>query len=53
MVHVCLDTSKYPRKPFVNFCQIKVIKGHEFKKVKCKVLSLGGVMHVFESKFRQ
>ena len=44
------DTSKYPPKMFVTLCQIKVIQGH---KVKCKILSLGGVIHAFRSDFRQ
>ena len=31
-----LDTSKYPSKPFVTLCQVKVIKGHEMKNDKLK-----------------
>ena len=47
------DTSKCPPKPFVNLCQDKVVQGHEVKKVKFKILGLGGVMHVFRPDFRQ
>ena len=46
------DTSKYPSKPFVTLYQghtKKVIQGHEVKKVKFKILGLGGVIHVFRS----
>ena len=39
-------------KPFVTLCQIKVIQGHEVKKVKFKVLGLGGVMRVFRLDFQ-
>ena len=46
-------TSKYPPKPFVTLCQVKVNHGHEVKKIKFKILGLGGVMHVFRSDFRQ
>ena len=47
------DTSKYPPKPFVTLCQIKVIQGQEIEKVKLIIVGLGGVMHVFRSDFRQ
>ena len=47
------DTSKYPPKPFVTLCQVKVIQGHEAKGVKFKILDLGGVIHVFRSDIRQ
>ena len=47
------DTPRCPPKPFVTLRQIKVIQGHEVKKVKFKILSLGGVIHVFGSDFRQ
>ena len=30
------DTSKYPPKPFVTLCEVKVIQGDEVKKVKFK-----------------
>ena len=47
------DTSKCPPKHFVTLCQVKVIQGHEVKKVNFKILGLGGVIHVFRSDFRQ
>ena len=47
------DASMYPTKPFVTLRQIKVIQCHKVKKVKLKVLSLGGMMHVFSSDFPQ
>ena len=47
------DTSKYPSKSFVTFCQMKVIKGQNFKKVILKILSLGWATPVFGSDFRQ
>ena len=51
MDHV-LDTFKYPLKPFVTLCQVKVTQGQEVKKVILKILYLGGVMHVLGSDFR-
>ena len=47
------DTFKYPPKPSVTLCQIKVTRGHEVKKVKFKILSFGDVIHIFGSDFRQ
>ena len=48
------DTSKYPRKSFVVFCQINVIKSQNFeKKVQFKILSMGGAVNIFGSDFRQ
>ena len=47
------DTSKYPPKSFVTLCQMRGIQGHKVKKVKFKILSLGGVLHIFGSDFRQ
>ena len=47
------NTSKYPPQSFVTFCQTKVIKGQNYEKVKFKILSLGGAIHVFGSDFRQ
>ena len=47
------DTSKYPPKSFVTLCQVKVIQGHEAKKVQFKILVLGVVIHVFRSNVRQ
>ena len=47
------DTSKCPPKPFVTLCEVKVIQGHEVKKVKLKVLGSSSVIHVFRSDFRQ
>ena len=38
------NTSKFPPKPWVTLCQIKVIQGHEVKKIKFKILSLDGVI---------
>ena len=52
MDRVC-DTSKYPPKPFVTLCKVKVIQGHEVKKVKFKIFGLGGVIHLFRPDFRQ
>ena len=40
------DNYKYPNKPLVTFCQVKVIQGHEVKEVKLKILALGVVIHV-------
>ena len=31
-------TSKYPPKPFVTWCQVKAIQGHEVKEFKSKFL---------------
>ena len=47
------NTFKYPPKPFVTRCQIKAIQGQEVKKVKYKILGLGGVIHVYRSDFLQ
>ena len=47
------DTSKYPPKPFVTLRQVKAIQGHEVKRVKFKILCLGGVIHVLRSGCRQ
>ena len=46
------DTSWYPPKPFVTLCQVKLIQGHEIKKVKFKIGGLVGMMHAFRSDFR-
>ena len=43
------DTSKYPPKPFVTLCKIKVNQGQELKKVIFRIFSLGGMIHVFWS----
>ena len=48
------DTSKYPPKLFVDLCQVKVIQGHEVKKVQIlKRIGLDDVIHVLRSDFRQ
>ena len=47
------DTFKYPPKPLVTLCQIKVIQGHKVKKVKFNILSLGILIHVLMSHFHQ
>ena len=47
------DTSKDLPKPFVTLCQTKDIQSHEVKKFKFKFLSLGYVLHVLWSNFRQ
>ena len=35
------DTSKYPTKPFVTLCQVKVINGHEAKKDEIENFGFG------------
>ena len=52
MDRVC-DACEYPPKPIVDLCQVKVIHGHEVKKIKFKILGLDGVIQVFRSDFRQ
>ena len=47
------NTTKYPPKPFVILCEVKVNQGREAKKIKFKILGLIGVIHVFRSDFRQ
>ena len=47
------DTPKYPPKPFVTLCKVKIIQGHEVKKVKFIILGFRGVIHVFRSDFLQ
>ena len=48
------DTSKYVSpKSLVTLCQMKGIQDHNVKKVKFKILSLGGVIHFFGSDVRQ
>ena len=48
-------TSKYwtTTKSFATLCQVKVIQGHDVKKVILKKLCLGDVIHVFNSDFHQ
>ena len=52
MDRVC-DSPKYPPKALVALCQVKLIQGHEVKKVNFETLVLDGAMHVFRSDFRQ
>ena len=40
------DTEKYHPKLLVSTFQVKVIQGHEVKKVNPKLLGFGGVIHV-------
>ena len=39
-------------KRLVGLCQVKVIQGHEVKKIKFEALGLDDVIHVFRSYFR-
>ena len=39
------NSSRYPPKPMVTSCQVKITRGYEFRKVKLKILVLGGVIH--------
>ena len=47
------DICKYHLLCFVILIEVKVISGHQVKKVKQKILWFRGVMHVFRSDFRK
>ena len=47
------DNFKYPPKPFVTLCQVKVIQGHEVKRVQIQNFGFGWCDTFFRSDFRQ
>ena len=47
------DICKYPLLLFVTVIEVKVISGHQVKKVKQKISWFRGAIHVFRSDFRK